>query len=87
MGVGIFTQDGRSKCSVRLELAMLYYIRNFRKTYVSEQHGMPNPQVDGGGDAVPRTTRQQVWPFTAHGSHSSPSAKCAISGVMPPQPR
>ena len=33
--------QGRSRCSLHLEQALLTYCHNFRCSYIGEQHGMP----------------------------------------------
>eukprot|EP00937_MAST-01D_sp_MAST-1D-sp2_P003680 g3680.t1 len=35
------SSQGRSRCSVHLELALLAYCHSFRASYIGEQHGMP----------------------------------------------
>lgn len=39
----LIASGGQFKCDEHLELSLLDYIHNFRKSYIGEQHGMPSP--------------------------------------------
>lgn len=35
-------QAGSGKCDHRLEMAILYYVRNFRKAFITDGRGVPS---------------------------------------------
>lgn len=58
MDMRLSSTGGRSKSDYRLELAMLYYAKNFRMSYIGEQHGMPTPGREG---SKPISTKQKTF--------------------------
>lgn len=53
--------QGQSKCDVRLQKAILYFIQHFRQAFIGVQHGMPDPKLSASGASNAVTTKQRVF--------------------------
>lgn len=53
--------QGQSKCDVRLQKAILYFIQHFRRAFIGVQHGMPDPKMSASGASTAVTSKQRVF--------------------------
>lgn len=66
------TSDGAERVDPRLEAALLYFMHNFRKAYIGEQHGMPSPSAKPNSEGSLSNRQKlfmQLFEHIGHGTH------------------